>query len=195
MLSISSYTFNGWRGRRSSLEDGFTLLELMIGVAIIGVLASVGLPAFDGYMKRAKTSEATTNLKVLFQAASTYYSAERSGQGSTTASSGHCTVVGTYADVPGPPIPEKRLTDFGAASDTFRDLGFSIAGPHLFSYGIWESLDACGGAPNEDEVYVFATHADLDGDGIVSHIDLYVGSDTYNELYHGPGFYMVDPLE
>jgi len=48
------------------LKKGFTLIELMIVVAIIGILAAIAIPNFIRFQARSKQSEVKTNLKALF---------------------------------------------------------------------------------------------------------------------------------
>jgi type IV pilus assembly protein PilA len=51
--------------RPQNNQKGFTLIELMIVVAIIGILAAVAIPAFSKYQMKSKTSEASINLAAI----------------------------------------------------------------------------------------------------------------------------------
>ncbi|HEY3347567.1 MAG TPA: prepilin-type N-terminal cleavage/methylation domain-containing protein [Nitrospirota bacterium] len=55
-------------------KSGFTLIELMIAVAIIGILAAIAIPNYMRYMSKAKQAEAKSNLKGIFTVETTYYS-------------------------------------------------------------------------------------------------------------------------
>jgi len=55
-------------------QDGFTLVELMVVVAIIGVLSAVAIPNFKKYQAKAKISEAKLQLSGLYMAESSFYS-------------------------------------------------------------------------------------------------------------------------
>src|SRR5437763_3189016 len=59
--------------RARHAPNGFTLLELMIVVAIVAVLASIALPNYSDYVKRGKIMEATTGLSDFRQRYEQYF--------------------------------------------------------------------------------------------------------------------------
>lgn len=55
-------------------QDGFTLVELMVVVAIIGLLSAVAIPNFQKYQARSKTAEAKLQLSAIYTAEASFFS-------------------------------------------------------------------------------------------------------------------------
>ena len=186
-----------------SKKEGFTLIELMIVVAIIGILSAIAIPAFINYVKRSKTTEASLNLKNLFQGAATYYKQPQWPQGAVVTvgavnSATECIVAPAQADYVA--TDQKRIHAWNLDNDgpSYDALNFAPQEPVYYQYDV-ASIAAvggsCGVASGLPAVYTFRAYGDLDGDAVFSTYEMAVGSSLDNALMRAPGIYSASPLE
>jgi type IV pilus assembly protein PilA len=89
------------------IQQGFTLIELMIVVAIIGILAAVALPAYQDYTIRARVSEAVLAASQCRTAVTEIYQSGAVGPGQDNWGCGELTTVTQY-------VAEISTSDAGA---------------------------------------------------------------------------------
>lgn len=178
--------------RQIARVRGFSLIELMIVVAILGILAALAIPAFTAYVARSKTSEASSNLNQMFKSSAAYYSGDLAGKAVTSTVTGNCTIANA-GPCPATPSGDKKKFTADAA---FRGINFFIADYVYFSYGIDSAATSvCGHTANTNSLYTFYAHGDLDADGTLSTFELAAGTDTSNTLYHARGIYISKETE
>jgi len=94
------------------MKKGFTLIELMIVIAIIGILAAVAIPMYADYTKKARTSEVAGTLKEISKVQIAYKEDPQGGNGS------YASKIGTLRWVTNVGTGVTAATDVPYAADT-----------------------------------------------------------------------------
>ena len=151
--------------RKKLNKRGFTLIELMIVVAILGILAAVAIPAFINYMRRAKTSEAKVNLKTMAEGAITYFDSEGAAGITHYLPDGTATTPSAISAGTKNVLNDTLLNSF-RSNTSFSALGFAPNDSFYYSYS-WSATcenSLCGtGAKASCSAY-----GNLDGDAVLS---------------------------
>jgi type IV pilus assembly protein PilE len=164
---------------RNHRLHGFTLIEMMIAVAIIGILATVAIPAFNNYQNRSKRSEAYANLASVVKLEKGYF--------------GEYNAYTGVAPQPGGGLPSGNKRIWTPAADAaFGTVGFRPDGAVFYDYDVNVDPAVC---PASD-CFTATAYGDADGNGLVA-IVMYVqptagGATAPSAAFPGLGL-PVDP--
>lgn len=169
------------QARRS--QQGFTIIELMIVVAILGILAAVAIPSFQNYQWKSKRSEAYVNLGALARTQKAYY-----GLGGT--------FFGVAPAEPGMTlgnVPTTVPRDSGGIDTAFATIGFASEGQVYFDYDTNTPSLGVGGCGCV-QCFTSTAYGDINGKNGQSAI-MYVHPDPVGGTCSSAMFGYTTPLD
>jgi prepilin-type N-terminal cleavage/methylation domain-containing protein len=146
--------------RRVANRSGFTLVEVLIVVALIGVLASVAIPGFLSYQARSRRAEAFVNLQAVAHSQLSYFAVKGYFLG---------TGLSWPDPVPYGGLGAGKMTWDAASSSAFADLGWAPEGKVYYSYEV-NSPSVAGSGCTCNECFTATAFGDVDANGMVSAV-------------------------
>jgi type IV pilus assembly protein PilA len=152
-------------------REGFTLIELMIVVAIIGILAAIAIPNFIKFQLRSKAGESKVNLAAIRTAEESYFAEAGTYVDMPPSPAAFALGVKTPYGVVCPPPPIPPFTT-GLPGDCW--MGWKPEGDVYYSYEVWGGIGgAVNGAINPAagstaNTFYASAVADIDADGALN---------------------------